>query len=206
MQLALAIPSSTSKETIEVSEAAFGREYNESLVHQVVTACLANLRQGSKAQKTRSECSGGGVKPWKQKGTGRARAGTIRSPLWRGGGIIFAAKPRSFQQKVNKKMYQTAMRSILSELIRQDRLVVVKDLSVNEPKTKLLLSKLNDLSVSEALIVKGEVDETTYLAARNLAKVDVVSYQNITPLNLLRYKTVILTEEALRNIEEVLKQ
>lgn len=206
MQLALAIPSSTTKETIEVSEAAFGREYNESLVHQVVTACLANLRQGSKAQKTRAECSGGGAKPWKQKGTGRARAGTSRSPLWRGGGIIFAAKPRSFQQKVNKKMYQTAMRSILSELIRQDRVIVVKDISVDQPKTKLLLGKLNDLSVEEALIVKGEVDETTYLAARNLAKVDIVSHQNITPLNLLRYKTVIFTEEALRNIEEVLKQ
>lgn len=190
--------------TVTVSEVAFGKEFNEPLVHQVVTAFMAGGRQGSKAQKTRSEVRGGGKKPWKQKGTGRARAGTIRSPLWRSGGVTFAAKPRDYEQKVNRKMYRGAMRCILSELVRQDRLVVVQDLTVAEPKTKLLLAKLKELSAESALIVAAEVSENLFLSARNLPKVGVVDVQAADPVSLIAYDKVIVTVDALKKIEELL--
>ncbi len=190
--------------TVTVSEVAFGKEFNEPLVHQVVTAYMAGGRQGSKAQKTRSEVRGGGKKPWKQKGTGRARAGTIRSPLWRSGGVTFAAKPRDFEQKVNRKMYRGAMRCILSELVRQNRLVVVQDLAVAEPKTKLLLAKLKELSAESALIVAAEVSENLFLSARNLPKVGVVDVQAADPVSLIAYDKVIVTVDALKKIEELL--
>jgi len=190
--------------TVTVSEVAFGKEFNEPLVHQVVTAYMAAGRQGSKAQKTRSEVRGGGKKPWRQKGTGRARAGTIRSPLWRSGGVTFAAKPRDFEQKVNRKMYRGAMRCILSELVRQDRLVVVDAFDVAEPKTKALVAKLSTLGVQGALIVAGEVSENLYLASRNLPKVDVCDVQAADPVSLIAHEKVIVTVDALKKIEELL--
>lgn len=190
--------------TVTVSEVAFGKEFNEPLVHQVVTAFMAGGRQGSKAQKTRSEVRGGGKKPWKQKGTGRARAGTIRSPLWRSGGVTFAAKPRDFEQKVNRKMYRGAMRCILSELVRQGCLVVVQDLVVAEPKTKLLLAKLKELQVESALIVAGEVSENLFLSARNLPRVEVCDVQAADPVSLIAHDKVIITVDALKKIEELL--
>lgn len=190
--------------TVTVSEVAFGKEFNEPLVHQVVTAYMAAGRQGSKAQKTRSEVRGGGKKPWRQKGTGRARAGTIRSPLWRSGGVTFAAKPRDFEQKVNRKMYRGAMRCILSELVRQDRLVVVDAFDVAEPKTKSLVAKLNTLGVQSALIVAGEVSENLYLASRNLPKVDVCDVQAADPVSLIAHEKVVVTVDALKKIEELL--
>jgi large subunit ribosomal protein L4 len=190
--------------TVTVSEVAFGKEFNEPLVHQVVTAYMAAGRQGSKAQKTRSEVSGGGKKPWKQKGTGRARAGTIRSPLWRSGGVTFAAKPRDFEQKVNRKMYRGAMRCILSELVRQNRLVVVDSFDVAEPKTKALIVKLKDLGVQSALIVGAGVSENLYLAARNLPKVDVCDVQAADPVSLIAHEKVVVTVDALKKIEELL--
>ena len=191
--------------TVTVSEVAFGKEFNEPLVHQVVTAFLAGGRQGSKAQKTRSEVSGGGKKPWRQKGTGRARAGTIRSPLWRSGGVTFAAKPRDFDQKVNRKMYRGAMRCILSELVRQDRLVVVESFDVAEPKTKLLVAKLKELNANGgALIVGADVNENLYLSARNLPKVDVCDVQAADPVSLIAHEKVIMTVDALKKIEELL--
>ena len=170
---------------LEVSEATFGREFNEALVHQVVVAYGAGARQGTKAQKTRAEVRGGGKKPWRQKGTGRARAGTIRSPIWVGGGRAFAAKPRDFDQKVNKKMYRGALKSILSELIRQDRLVVVEKFGVEAPKTKELIAKLNDYELNDVLIVTADVDENLFLAARNLYKVDVRDVAGIDPVSLI---------------------
>ena len=176
---------------LEVSEATFGREFNEALVHQVVVAFGAGARQGSKAQKTRSEVRGGGAKPWRQKGTGRARAGTIRSPIWRSGGVTFAAKPQDHSQKVNKKMYRGAIQSILSELVRQERLIVVEKFSVEAPKTKELLSKLNGLELSDVLIVTSEVDENLFLAARNLYKVDVRDVQGIDPVSLIAFEKEI---------------
>ena len=190
--------------TVTVSEVAFGKEFNEPLVHQVVTAFLAGGRQGSKAQKTRSEVSGGGKKPWRQKGTGRARAGTIRSPLWRSGGVTFAAKPRDFEQKVNRKMYRGAMRCILSELVRQGRLVVVQDFAVSEPKTKLLVAKLKELNAESALIVAADVNENLYLSSRNLPKVDVCDVQAADPVSLIAHDKVIVTVDALKKIEELL--
>ena len=190
--------------TVTVSEVAFGKEFNEPLVHQVVTAYMAAGRQGTKAQKTRSEVRGGGKKPWKQKGTGRARAGTIRSPLWRSGGVTFAAKPRDFEQKVNRKMYRGAMRCILSELVRQDRLVVVDSFDVAEPKTKALIAKLKDLGLQGALVVAAEVSENLYLAARNLPKVDVCDVQAADPVSLIAHEKVVVTVDALKKIEELL--
>ncbi|KZY57121.1 50S ribosomal protein L4, partial [Pseudoalteromonas shioyasakiensis] len=157
---------------LEVSEATFGREFNEALVHQVVVAYAAGARQGTRAQKTRSEVSGGGKKPWSQKGTGRARAGTIRSPIWRSGGVSFAAKPQDHSQKVNRKMYRGAIKSILSELVRQERLIVVEQFGLEAPKTKELVSKLKELELKDVLIVTEEVDENLFLSARNLYKVD----------------------------------
>lgn len=187
---------------ISVSENAFGREFNEALIHQVVVAYMAGGRAGTKAQKSRSEVSGGGVKPWRQKGTGRARAGSIRSPLWRSGGVAFAAKPRSFEQKVNKKMYRGAMRSILSELARQDRLVVVESFDVANPKTKELVGKLTALGLDDVLIVCSEVSESLYLASRNLPKVDVRDPIGLDPVSLLRHEKVLMTVDAVRRVEE----
>ncbi|WP_026376854.1 50S ribosomal protein L4 [Aestuariibacter salexigens] len=189
---------------LEVSEATFGREFNEALVHQVVVAFGAGARQGSKAQKTRSEVRGGGKKPWRQKGTGRARAGTIRSPIWVGGGRAFAAKPRDFEQKVNKKMYRGAIKSILSELVRQDRLVVVEKFGVEQPKTKELLAKLKELELNDVLIVTPEVDENLFLSARNLYKVDVRDVQGVDPVSLIAFEKVLMTADAVKQLEEAL--
>lgn len=188
--------------SVKVSDVAFGRDFNETLVHQVVTAFMAAARQGTKAQKTRSQVSGGGIKPWRQKGTGRARAGSIRSPLWRGGGKTFAAVPRDHSQKVNKKMYRSAMQSIFSELVRQERLVVVEDFGVEAPKTKELVGKLKDLNLSNTLIVRDEVDENLYLAARNVAGVDVRDIEALDPVALVRYEKVLMTVAAVKKIEE----
>ena len=190
--------------SVELSEAAFAREFNEALVHQVVTAHLAGARQGSKAQKSRSEARGGGRKPWRQKGTGRARAGTIRSPIWRGGGRTFAAKPQDHSQKVNRKMYRGAMRCIMSELIRQERLIALKSFSVDTPKTKALLDQLKPLELSNVLIVTEEVDENLYLSSRNLKNVDVRDVDGIDPVSLISHERVLVTVGALKKLEEVL--
>ncbi len=187
---------------LEVSETTFGRDFNEALIHQVVTAYAAASRQGTRAQKTRSEVSGGGKKPWRQKGTGRARAGTIRSPIWRSGGVTFAAKPQDHSQKVNKKMYRGAIRSILSELVRQDRLIVVEKFAVEAPKTKELVAKLKGLELNDVLIVTPEVDENLFLAARNLYKVDVRDVAGIDPVSLIAFDKVLVTADAVKQIEE----
>lgn len=189
---------------VELSDVAFGREFNEALVHQVVTAYLAGGRQGSRAQKTRGEVSGGGKKPWRQKGTGRARAGSIRSPIWVGGGRAFAAKPQDWSQKVNRKMYRGAMQCILAELVRQERLVLVDDIKVSAPKTKELISKLAELNAPKALIVTNEVDENLYLAARNLPHVNVLGSQEIDPVSLIAFDKVIMSVAAAKEIEGVL--
>ncbi|GAC29597.1 50S ribosomal protein L4 [Brumicola pallidula] len=192
------------KGALEVSDTTFGREFNEALVHQVVVAFGAGARQGTKAQKTRAEVRGGGKKPWRQKGTGRARAGTIRSPIWVGGGRAFAAKPRDFEQKVNKKMYRGAIQSILSELVRQERLIVVEKFGVETPKTKELLAKLNEYGLTDVLIVTPEVDENLFLASRNLYKVDVRDVQGIDPVSLIAFDKVLITAEAVKQLEEAL--
>ena len=190
--------------TVEVADATFGKEFNEALVHQVVTAYLAGGRQGTRAQKNRSDVRGGGKKPWRQKGTGRARAGTIRSPLWRSGGVTFAARPQDFSQKVNRKMYRAAMRSILSELVRQERLVAIEEFSVEAPKTKQVAAKLKELNLEKVGIVTEEVDETLYLAARNLPHVDVVDVAAADPVSLVAFDKVLVTVSALRKFEEKL--
>lgn len=192
------------KSALEVSEATFGRDFNEALVHQVVVAFGAGARQGSRAQKTRSEVRGGGAKPWRQKGTGRARAGTIRSPIWRSGGVTFAAKPQDHSQKVNKKMYRGAIQSILSELVRQDRLIVVEKFAVETPKTKELISKLKEFELKDVLIVTSEVDENLFLSARNLYKVDVRDVQGIDPVSLIAFEKVLMTADAVKQLEESL--
>lgn len=189
---------------VELSDTAFGREFNEALVHQVVTAYLAGGRQGTRAQKTRAEVSGGGKKPWRQKGTGRARAGSIRSPIWRSGGRAFAAKPQDWSQKVNKKMYRGAMQCILAELVRQERLVLVDDISVSAPKTKELVAKLAELNTPKALIVTNEVDENLYLAARNIPHVNVLSSAEVDPVSLIAFDKVIMSVEAAKQFEESL--
>ena len=187
---------------VAVSDTAFGREYNESLVHQIVTAYMAGGRQGSKAQKTRSEVAGGGKKPWRQKGTGRARAGTASSPIWRSGGVTFAAKPRDYEQKVNKKMYRAAMQSILSELVRQERLVIADDFAVDSHKTKEFVAKLKELELSNVLIVGDDVDEKLYLASRNVPHVGVTEAAAIDPVSLIGFEKVLVTVSALKKIEE----
>lgn len=187
---------------LEVSDATFGREFNEALVHQVVVAYAAGARQGTRAQKTRSDVRGGGKKPWRQKGTGRARAGTIRSPIWVGGGVTFAARPQDHSQKVNKKMYRGAVRSILSELVRQDRLIVVESFSISAPKTKELKAKLQDMGLKDVLIITEELDENLFLAARNLYKVDVRDVQGIDPVSLIAFDKVVVTADAVKKIEE----
>jgi large subunit ribosomal protein L4 len=186
---------------VELSEVAFGKEFNEALVHQVVTAYLAGGRQGTRAQKTRAEVSGGGKKPFKQKGTGRARAGSIRSPLWRGGGKSFAAKPQDWAQKVNRKMYRGAMQCILAELVRQDRLVLVEEFTVGTPKTKELLAKLQSMGVTNALIVTDAVDENLYLAARNLPHVEVIDTSAVDPVSLIGFDKVLMSVPAAKKLE-----
>jgi large subunit ribosomal protein L4 len=189
---------------LHVADSVFSKDYNEALVHQVVVAYMAGARQGTKAQKTRSEVSGGGVKPWKQKGTGRARAGTIRSPLWRKGGVTFAAKPRNYEQKVNRKMYRAAIRSILSELLRAERLLAVEGFKLETPKTKEFVQLLKQLDVKEALIVVSpeEFTEELYLASRNIKNVAVVDSIEINPVALMCFDKVIMTQEAVKQVEE----
>ena len=204
MELSVVKPGNKSAGTVAVSEANFAREYNEALVHQVVTAYLSGARQGTRAQKTRSEVAGGGKKPWRQKGTGRARAGTIRSPIWRSGGVTFAAKPQDHSQKVNRKMYRAAMRSILSELARTDRLMIVEALDVEQPKTKLLVETLKGYGVDNVLIVADNVDKNLYLASRNLHKVDVRDVEGADPVSLIAYDKVMITVDAVKKFEEAL--
>ncbi len=187
---------------VKLAEGAFGAPFNEALVHQAVTAYLAGARSGTKAQKSRSDVRGGGAKPWRQKGTGRARAGTIRSPLWRGGGVTFAARPRDHRQKLNKKMYRGAMRAILSELARTERLVVVESFTVDAPKTRELAARLRELGLPSVLVVVEEVNRELGLAARNLVGVDAVEPHELNPVNLLTREKVLITVGALRKIEE----
>jgi len=189
---------------VQVSDTAFGRAYNEDLVHQAVTAYLSGGRQGSRAQKNRSEVSGGGKKPWKQKGSGRARAGSTRSPIWRTGGVTFAARPQDHSQKLNRKMYRAALQSILSELARQDRLVVVEKIELDQPKTKLLQQKLHALKLDNVLIVSDEVSENLYLSARNLPNVDVRDVSDADPVSLVRFDKVLITVPAVKKFDEVL--
>ena len=191
-----------SSKTVSVSDAAFGAEFNETLVHQLVVSFMSAARAGTKAQKTRSDVSGGGAKPFAQKGTGRARAGTIRSPLWRSGGVTFAAKTQDFSQKVNTKMYRGAIRSILSELVRQERLIVVENFAVETPKTKALAAKLQDMGLKDVLIISAEVEENLFLAARNLYKVDVRDVNAIDPVSLIAFEKVLVTADAIKQIEE----
>lgn len=188
--------------SIQVSDAVFGAEFKESLIHQVVTAYMAAARSGTKAQKSRSDVTGGGIKPWRQKGTGRARAGTIRSPLFRTGGVTFAARPRDYAQKVNRKMYRGAVCSILSELVRQDRLVVVDSFGVDAPKTKQLTGKLAELGLNDVLIITDVMDENLLLAARNLYGVDVRDADDIDPVSLVGFDKILVTAGALKQIEE----
>ncbi|MEJ1366012.1 MAG: 50S ribosomal protein L4 [Candidatus Sedimenticola sp. (ex Thyasira tokunagai)] len=188
--------------TLQVSDDVFAAKFNEALIHQVVTAYMAGARSGSKAHKSRSEVSGGGAKPWRQKGTGRARAGTIRSPIWRSGGVTFAARPRSYEQKVNRKMYTGALRSILSELVRNERLVAVGDFTVEAAKTKELVSKLAGLDLNDVLIVAEQPDENLYLAARNLYGVGVCDVNEVDPVSLVGYEKVLITSGAVKKLEE----
>lgn len=195
--------SNASGQSITVSDATFAREFNEALVHQVVTAYLSGGRAGTKAQKTRGRVRGGGKKPWAQKGSGQARAGSIRSPLWRGGGKTFAAVPRDFSQKLNRKMYQGAMRVILSELVRQQRVVVLPEFGVEAPKTKQLVGKLKELGLQDnVLIVTEQVDEKLYLAARNLANVEVCEVTGLDPVSLVGHDKVLMTVPSIRRLEE----
>ena len=188
--------------TVDVAESAFGAEFNEALVHQVVTAFLAGARAGTKAQKNRSQVAGGGAKPWRQKGTGRARAGTIRSPIWVGGGRTFAAQPRDYSQKVNKKMYRAALRSVFSELVRQDRLIITDSITMEAPKTKELAAKLKKLGLNSVLIVNEAFDEKVFLTARNLADVGICDAAAVDPVVLMRFEKVLITLPALKLIEE----
>ena len=188
--------------TVQVPDAVFAADYKEALVHQVVTAYLAGARAGTKAQKTRAEVRGGGKKPWRQKGTGRARSGTSRGPIWRKGGVTFAASPRNYDQKVNRKMYQGALRSILSELVRQDRLVVVDEFTLDQPKTKALMGKLGQLGVTDALIVVEEPGENLYLAGRNVHAVDVRDVSEVDPVSLMAFQKVVVSRGALAKIGE----
>ena len=188
---------------INVSDTAFGRQFNEALVHQVVVSFMAGGRQGTRAQKTRSEVNGGGRKPFRQKGTGRARAGTIRSPIWRGGCQTFAAKPQDHTKKVNKKMYRGAMQAILSELVRQDRLILIEDFSVDAPKTKEVAAKLKALELSNVLVVVEEVDNNLFLGSRNLRNVEVIDVQGVNPVNLIASEKVLLTVGALKTADEL---
>ena len=205
MELALALPGKKAgKEKISISDESFGREYNEPLVHQTVVTYLAGARQGSVKQKTRSEVRGGGRKPWRQKGTGRARAGTIRSPIWRSGGVTFAARPQDHSKKLNKKMYRGAMQCILSELIRQDRLIVVNDFTLETYKTKDLVNKLKVFDLDNVLIVSDQIEQNLFLAARNLHKVDALDVSGLDPVSLIGFEKVLITVPALKRVEEML--
>ena len=186
---------------VEVSDVVFDAPFNETLVHQIVTAYMARARTGSKKQKSRADVRGGGRKPWRQKGTGRARAGSIRSHIWRGGGVTFAARPRNYAQKVNRKMYRSGMRSILSELYRQHRMMVLDTFTVNTPKTKELASKLKRLDLSDVLIVTEDVNPSLLLAARNLPSVAVVECNKVDPVSLIIFDKVVITNPALKFLE-----
>ena len=199
------ISSSAGASNVALSDEVFGNDFNEALVHQVVTAYMNAARSGTKAQKSRADVAGGGRKPWRQKGTGRARAGTTRSPLWRGGGRTFAARPRDYSQKVNRKMYRSALRSILSELVRQDRLVVVDDFLLAEPKTKLALAALNKLGVNDVLIVCDEITENLFLAARNIPHIGMADVSAVDPVLLISYDKVVVTQKALAGLEAMFK-
>ena len=195
----------SAKQNIQISDEIFSNEFNSDLVHQVVTSFLSGARQGSHSQKNRSDVRGGGKKPYRQKGTGRARAGTIRSPIWRGGGVAFASSPRDYSKKVNKKMYRAAIRSILSELLRQERLVAITTPKLTEPKTKLMANYLKDLQLEKALIIVDELDTNLYLSARNIPHLEVVTVKEINPVMLLRSERVAVTPEAFKLIEEWMK-
>lgn len=204
MELNVVKPGNADAGKVSVSDDAFAKEYNEDLVHQVVTAYMAGARQGTRAQKNRAAVSGGGKKPWRQKGTGRARAGTIRSPIWRSGGVTFAAQPQDHSHKVNRKMYRAALRTIMSELARQDRLVVVESVDLAQPKTKLLVEQLGSYGLDNVLIVGSEVGENLYLAARNLHKIDVRDVDGIDPVSLIAHDKVMVTVDAVKKFEEML--
>ncbi len=194
-----------SKKKVSVSDDAFAASFNEALVHQLVVSYLATARAGTKAQKTRSEVRGGGAKTWRQKGTGRARAGTIRSPLWRSGGVTFAASPRDHSKKLNKKMYRAGLRSLVSELLRQDRLILIDKLGVTEPKTKQMQARLREIGVDDALVLTDGLDSAVYLAARNLPRVQVMDIAIVDPVSLIRQEKVVIDEAALKKLEERLK-
>jgi len=198
----IGIGSGAEATSLSVSDRVFAAEYKPGLVHQVVTAYLAGGRAGTRAQKNRSAVSGGGAKPWRQKGTGRARAGTSRSPLWRGGGVTFAARPQRYDQKVNRKMYRGAVRGILSELVRMERLRVVPSFALEAPKTKELATRLAQMGVKDVLILTDELDEKLILASRNLPGVDVMTAQEVDPVSLIAFEQVVVTEGAVRKLEE----
>ena len=204
MELSVIKAGNAAAGTVSVSDATFAREYNEELVHQVVTAFMAGSRQGTRAQKNRAAVRGGGAKPWRQKGTGRARAGTRSSPIWRSGGVTFAAQPQDHSQKVNRKMYRAALRTIMSELARQDRLVVVESLDMAEPKTKVLVKQLGEFGLDNVLIVSAELNTNLYLASRNLHKVDVRDVASVDPVSLIAYDKVMVTVDAVKKFEEML--
>ncbi|MBK4764823.1 MAG: 50S ribosomal protein L4 [Pantoea sp. Brub] len=193
------------KSSITVSKSIFGLPFNESLIHQVVVAYASGARQGSHAQKSKAEVSGSGKKPWRQKGTGRARAGSLRSPIWRSGGVSFAAKPKNYSQKVNKKMYRGALKSIFSELIRQNRIIVFNSFIIEEPKTKLLINKLKEISVKDVLIIISQMDRKIFLSARNLYRVHIKTANNLDPISLIGFKKVIITASAIKQIEGILE-
>ena len=201
MELTIQKSGSGKAGTMNVADSVFSVEFNEPLIHQVLTSYLAGARSGTKAQKTRAEVRGGGRKPFKQKGTGRARAGTIRSPIWRGGGIHFAAKPRDYSKKLNKKMYRAAMRSILSELVRQERFICIDEFNVDGSKTKLVKDKLASLSLDDVLIVTEELNENLYLGVRNIPKVDVIDTNEIDPYSLIGFDKVLMTQAAVEKVE-----
>jgi len=203
--MSLEIPTLNTQGTstpLEAPEAVFGQAYNETLIHQLVTRYMAGARQGTKAQKTRSDVSGGGAKPWRQKGTGQARSGSTRSPIWRTGGVTFAARPRNYEQKLNKKMFRVGIKSILSELLRQDRIVIVPTITPTEPKTKELLAKLKEISGKRIVIVVDGIEPNLFLAARNIPYVEVTEANNLSPVLLVSADKVIMTPEALKKIEE----
>ena len=202
--MGLQIPKLNEQNGIQVSDAVFGQSYNETLVHQLVTRYLAGARQGTKAQKTRSDVSGGGIKPWRQKGTGRARSGTTRSPIWRTGGATFAARPRNYDQKLNKKMFRVGIRSILSELLRQNRLIISAEVLATTPKTKALRTQLDSFDSKRTLIVVSKVDINLALASRNIPYVEVVEAVNLNPVLLVAADKVIVTPSALQQLEESL--
>ena len=196
----IAIHNSSKK--VSVSDDAFGASFNEALVHQLVVSYMAAARAGTKAQKNRAAVSGGGAKPWRQKGTGRARAGTIRSPIWRSGGVTFAAQPRDHSVKLNKKMYRVGMRSLISELVRQDRLILIDQLGVTEPKTRQMQARLKELGVDDVLVLTDGLDSAVYLAARNLPHVQVMDIAIVDPVSLIRQEKVLIDEAALKRLEE----